>query len=115
MILFCFTFFLYHGPDNYWNHEGHEEKHGVNLLTPRTTHPEPIYFVNGSIKSRKNLPKFNVNFNINAMRKNLLIMLFTIGLIPGAFAQLPQDVYKKPLKEVLSDIEKKSRREIENI
>jgi dienelactone hydrolase len=58
-------------------------------------------------KSRKNLPKFNVNFNIKDMRKNLLILLFTIGLIPGAFAQLPQDVYKKPLKEVLSDIEKR--------
>jgi dienelactone hydrolase len=47
------------------------------------------------------------------MKKNLLILLFTIGLIPGAFTQLPQNVYRKPLKEVLTDIEKRHGIKIE--
>lgn len=42
-----------------------------------------------------------------------MILLFAIGLIPGAFTQLPQDVYRKPLKEVLTDIEKRHGIKIE--
>jgi len=36
-----------------------------------------------------------------------LILLFLVAFAGMTFAQLPQDVYKKPLKEVLTDIEKK--------
>jgi len=41
------------------------------------------------------------------MRKNLLILLFIITVIPFAYTQLPQDVYMKPLKEVLTDVERR--------
>lgn len=41
------------------------------------------------------------------MKIKLLFLLFLIGTARSAFTQLPQDVYKKPLKEVLTDIEKK--------
>jgi hypothetical protein len=41
------------------------------------------------------------------MKIKLLILLFLVVFAGMNFAQLPQDVYKKPLKEVLTDIEKK--------
>jgi len=41
------------------------------------------------------------------MKIKLLILLFLTGTVSSVFPQLPQDVYKKPLKEVLIDIEKK--------
>lgn len=41
------------------------------------------------------------------MKTKLLILLLLIAGAKVAFAQLPQDVYKLPLKEVLTDIEKK--------
>src|SRR5450759_39711 len=41
------------------------------------------------------------------MKIKLLFLLFLIGTARSAFTQLPQDVYKKPLKEVLTDIEKR--------
>jgi dienelactone hydrolase len=40
------------------------------------------------------------------MRKNLLFLFVFYLAIPFANAQVPQDVYRKPLKEVLSEIEK---------
>jgi dienelactone hydrolase len=39
------------------------------------------------------------------MRKVNLIMLIYVILIPFANAQVPEDVYRRPLKEVLTDIE----------
>jgi len=56
-------------------------------------------------KSRKNLHKFSDNFNYTPMRKNLLVPLFAVIIIPFAGAQVPQEVNIKPLKEVLTDIE----------
>jgi len=41
------------------------------------------------------------------MKIKLLALFFLIGTVSSVFPQLPQDVYKKPLKEVLIDIEKK--------
>ena len=41
------------------------------------------------------------------MRKNLFALLIVFTAIPIAFAQVPQDVYKKSLKEVLPEIEKR--------
>jgi dienelactone hydrolase len=41
------------------------------------------------------------------MRKNLLVLLIVVTAISFANAQVPQDVYRKPLKEVLSEIEKR--------
>jgi hypothetical protein len=41
------------------------------------------------------------------MKTKLLILIYLVTFVGMAFAQLPQDVYKKPLKEVLTDIEKK--------
>ena len=41
------------------------------------------------------------------MKIKLLILSFLVGLTFKAFSQLPQDTYRKPLKEVLTDIEKK--------
>lgn len=41
------------------------------------------------------------------MKIKLLILFILLGVASGICAQLPQDVYKKTLKEVLSDIEKK--------
>jgi len=41
------------------------------------------------------------------MRKNLLVLLIIVTAISFANAQVPQDVYRKPLKEVLSEIEKR--------
>ena len=41
------------------------------------------------------------------MKIKLLFLLFLIGTARSAFTQLPQDVYKKSLKEVLTDIEKR--------
>lgn len=41
------------------------------------------------------------------MKTRLLIVMFFVAGLGGTFAQLPQDVYKKPLKEVLADIEKR--------
>ena len=41
------------------------------------------------------------------MKIKLLTLLFLIGTVRSVFPQLPQDVYKKPLKEVLTDIEKR--------
>jgi dienelactone hydrolase len=47
------------------------------------------------------------------MKINLLVILFLIGTARSAFPQLPQDVYKKPLKEVLTDIEKRYKTKLE--
>ena len=41
------------------------------------------------------------------MRKNLIALLIVFIAIPVTYAQLPQDVYKKSLKEVLQEIEKR--------
>jgi dienelactone hydrolase len=41
------------------------------------------------------------------MRKNLFALLIVFTAIPIAFAQVPQEVYKKSLKEVLQEIEKR--------
>jgi dienelactone hydrolase len=41
------------------------------------------------------------------MKIKSLIVIFLIVLFGKTFSQAPQDVYKKPLKEVLADIEKK--------
>jgi hypothetical protein len=41
------------------------------------------------------------------MKIKLLILIFLMAGAKITLAQLPQDVYKKPLKEVLTDIEKK--------
>jgi hypothetical protein len=41
------------------------------------------------------------------MKIKLLILSFLVGLTFEAFTQLPQDTYRKPLKEVLADIEKR--------
>ncbi len=41
------------------------------------------------------------------MKIKLLVLFFLVGLTRITTAQLPQDVYKKPLKEVLTDLEKK--------
>jgi hypothetical protein len=40
-------------------------------------------------------------------KKGVLIMLLLSILLSKTFSQLPQDVYKKPLKEVLMDIERR--------
>ncbi len=40
------------------------------------------------------------------MRRNLLVLFLVYLAIPFANCQVPQDVYRKPLKEVLSEIEK---------
>ena len=60
-----------------------------------------------SNKSIKNLPIFSDHFNITVMRKNLLFLFFVVLSILHSNAQVPQDVYRKPLKEVLSEIEKR--------
>ena len=41
------------------------------------------------------------------MRKILIALLIVFTAIPVAYAQVPQDVYKKSLKEVLQEIEKR--------
>jgi len=41
------------------------------------------------------------------MKIKFLILFFLVAGTGITFAQLPQDVYKKPLKEVLTDVEKK--------
>lgn len=41
------------------------------------------------------------------MRKNLLALLIVIMVIPFAAAQVSQDVYRKPLKDVIQEIEKR--------
>jgi dienelactone hydrolase len=41
------------------------------------------------------------------MRKNLLAVLVVFLAIPFANAQVPQDVYRKPLKDVIQEIEKR--------
>lgn len=41
------------------------------------------------------------------MKIKLLSLLFLIGTVSSVLPQSPQDVYKKPLKEVLTDIEKR--------
>ena len=41
------------------------------------------------------------------MKIKLLTLFFLAGISTGIYAQLPQDVYKKSLKEVLSDIEER--------
>ncbi len=41
------------------------------------------------------------------MRKNLLVILIAVTAISFTNAQVPQEVYRKPLKEVLSEIEKR--------
>lgn len=41
------------------------------------------------------------------MKIRLLVLFFVFCTVGIASAQLPQDVYRKPLKEVISDIEKK--------
>jgi hypothetical protein len=41
------------------------------------------------------------------MKTKLLILIFLLTGAGKTFAQLPEDVYRKPLKEVLTDIEKK--------
>ncbi len=41
------------------------------------------------------------------MKLKILVLIFTISISGYAFAQSPQDVYKKPLKEVMTDIETK--------
>jgi dienelactone hydrolase len=43
----------------------------------------------------------------NIMKIKLLTLLILVGLSGIILAQLPQDVYKKPLKDVLTDIEKR--------
>jgi dienelactone hydrolase len=58
-------------------------------------------------KSRKNLYKFSNNFNYTPMRKNLLALLIVFTVIPLAIAQVPPDVYRKPLKDVIQEIEKR--------
>jgi hypothetical protein len=47
------------------------------------------------------------------MKINLLVLFWLIGLAGTTSAQLPQDVYKKPLKEVLNDIEKRYKIKLE--
>ena len=47
------------------------------------------------------------------MKIKLLTLLFLIGTARSVFPQLPQDVYKKPLKEVLTDIEKRYKIKLE--
>lgn len=41
------------------------------------------------------------------MKMKLLILSCLVGLAFNAFAQLPQDTYKRPLKEVLTDVERR--------
>ena len=41
------------------------------------------------------------------MKVKILVLIGLIAVSGKSFTQLPQDVYKKPLKEVLTDIEKK--------
>jgi len=41
------------------------------------------------------------------MRTNLLIFVFLLSANLAAFNQLPQDTYRKPLKEVLNDLERR--------
>jgi len=41
------------------------------------------------------------------MRKNLLALLIVFTVIPLAIAQVPPDVYRKPLKDVIQEIEKR--------
>ena len=47
------------------------------------------------------------------MKIKLLALLFLVGTVRSVFPQLPQDVYKKPLKEVLTDIEKRYKTKLE--
>ena len=47
------------------------------------------------------------------MKIKLLALFFLIGTVSSVFPQLPQDVYKKPLKEVLTDIEKRYKIKLE--
>lgn len=47
------------------------------------------------------------------MKIKLLVLFFLVGVARITSAQLPQDVYKKPLKEVLTDLEKKYNIKIE--
>ncbi len=51
--------------------------------------------------------------NFIIMKIKLFVLLFLIGTARNAFPQLPQDVYKKPLKEVLTDIEKRYKIKLE--
>jgi hypothetical protein len=41
------------------------------------------------------------------MKIKLLILLFLFACFHNGIAQKPEDIYKKPLKEVLTDIEKR--------
>ena len=47
------------------------------------------------------------------MKIKLLVLLILVGTTGFVSAQLPEDVYKKPLKEVLTDIEKRYKIKIE--
>jgi dienelactone hydrolase len=47
------------------------------------------------------------------MKNKLFFLFFLIGTTGFSSAQLPQDVYKKPLKEVLTDIEKRYKVNLE--
>ena len=47
------------------------------------------------------------------MKTKLTAFIFIIGLNVTAYSQLPQDVYRSPLKEVLMDVEKKYDIDIE--
>jgi dienelactone hydrolase len=47
------------------------------------------------------------------MKIKLLFLFFLIGVVRITSAQLPQDVYKKPLKDVLTDIEKRYKIKLE--
>jgi dienelactone hydrolase len=47
------------------------------------------------------------------MKIRLLVLLFVLGSFRFTEAQLPQDIYKKPLKEVLADIEKRHNIKLE--
>lgn len=41
------------------------------------------------------------------MRNKIILILFVLSVQYAAYSQLPVDVYKKPLKEVITDIEKR--------
>jgi hypothetical protein len=47
------------------------------------------------------------------MKIKFLILFIFSGVLGVTSAQLPQDVYKKPLKEVLTDIEKRYKIKLE--
>jgi dienelactone hydrolase len=63
------------------------------------------------LRAKKMIIKRILNFNHMKIKILFLLLLFTSARY--AFAQLPQDVYTKPLKEVIADIEKRYKVKIE--